>query len=140
MDLLLDTNILLFMAYEPERLSENVVALLEDADLTLCFSAASIWEVVIKSGLNKPDFDVDPEEFRNGLFNAGLLEIPVKSEHTLIVADLPEKLHKDPFDRLIVAQAKHNKVPLITSDSKLIEFVSDYITIIPNKYGLPLPR
>ncbi|EEK8721595.1 type II toxin-antitoxin system VapC family toxin [Salmonella enterica] len=91
------------------------------------------WEVVIKSSLNKP-FDVDnPTLFRDGLFEAGLIEIPVKSEHTLVVADLPEKLHKDPFDRLIVAQAKHNKLPLITSDSKLIEFVSDYITIIPNR-------
>lgn len=132
MDLLLDTNILLFMAYEPERLSEDVVEMLEDADLTLYFSAASIWEVVIKSGLNKPDFNVDPKEFRDGLFDAGLLEIPVKSEHTLVVADLPEKLHKDPFDRLIVAQAKYNKVTLITSDSKLIDFASGYITVIPN--------
>lgn len=133
MDLLLDTNILLFMAYEPDKLKQEVVELLEDTEKTLCFSSASVWEVVIKSGLNKPDFDVDPEQFRDGLFEAGLIEIPVKSEHTLVVADLPEKLHKDPFDRLIVAQAKHNKLPLITSDSKLIEFVSDYITIIPNR-------
>ncbi|EAB4506679.1 type II toxin-antitoxin system VapC family toxin [Salmonella enterica] len=133
MDYLLDTNILLFMAYEPDKLKQEVIELLEDTEQTLCFSAASVWEVVIKSGLNKPDFDVDPEQFRDGLFEAGLIEIPVKSEHTLVVADLPEKLHKDPFDRLIVAQAKHNKLPLITSDSKLIEFVSDYITIIPNR-------
>lgn len=133
MDYLLDTNILLFMAYEPDKLKQEVVELLEDTEQTLCFSAASVWEVVIKSGLNKPDFDVDPEQFRDGLFEAGLIEIPVKSEHTLVVADLPEKLHKDPFDRLIVAQAKHNKLPLITSDSKLIEFVSDYISIIPNR-------
>ncbi|MBK0019089.1 type II toxin-antitoxin system VapC family toxin [Kosakonia sp. S42] len=133
MDYLLDTNILLFMAYDPDKLKQEVVELLEDTEQTLCFSAASVWEVVIKSGLNKPDFDVDPEQFRHGLFEAGLIEIPVKSEHTLVVADLPEKLHKDPFDRLIVAQAKHNKLPLITSDSKLIEFVSDYITIIPNR-------
>ncbi|HDU3663297.1 TPA: type II toxin-antitoxin system VapC family toxin [Klebsiella pneumoniae subsp. pneumoniae] len=133
MDYLLDTNILLFMAYDPDKLKQEVVELLEDTEQTLCFSAASVWEVVIKSGLNKPDFDVDPEQFRDGLFEAGLIEIPVKSEHTLVVADLPEKLHKDPFDRLIVAQAKHNKLTLITSDSKLIEFVSDYITIIPNR-------
>ncbi|UMD80996.1 type II toxin-antitoxin system VapC family toxin (plasmid) [Klebsiella pneumoniae] len=133
MDYLLDTNILLFMAYDPDKLKQEVAELLEDTEQTLCFSAASVWEVVIKSGLNKPDFDVDPEQFRDGLFEAGLIEIPVKSEHTLVVADLPEKLHKDPFDRLIVAQAKHNKLPLITSDSKLIEFVSDYITIIPNR-------
>ncbi|CAI0819158.1 type II toxin-antitoxin system VapC family toxin [Serratia fonticola] len=133
MDFLLDTNILLFMAYEPEKLTTYVVEVLEDTDKTLCFSAASIWEVVIKSNLNKPDFSIDPKQFREGLFDAGLIEIPIKSEHALAVSDLPEKLHKDPFDRLIVAQAKHNKLALITSDSKLIDFVSDYITVIPNK-------
>ncbi|CAI1551631.1 TPA: type II toxin-antitoxin system VapC family toxin [Serratia fonticola] len=133
MDFLLDTNILLFMAYEPEKLTTDVVEVLEDTDKTLCFSAASIWEVVIKSNLNKPDFSIDPKQFREGLFDAGLIEIPIKSEHALAVSDLPEKLHKDPFDRLIVAQAKHNKLALITSDSKLIDFVSDYITVIPNK-------
>lgn len=133
MDFLLDTNILLFMAYEPEKLTADVVQLLEDTDKTLCFSAASIWEVVIKSSLNKPDFSIDPKQFRDGLFETGLIEIPIKSEHTLAVSDLPEKLHKDPFDRLIVAQAKHNKIALVTSDSKLIDFVSDYITVIPNR-------
>lgn len=133
MDLLLDTNILLFMAYEPDRLSDYVSGLLEDTENTLCFSAASVWEVVIKNGLNKPDFSIDPQQFRDGLFENGCIEIPVKSEHALIVADLPEKLHKDPFDRLIVAQAKHSQMPLVTSDSKLIEFVSDYIEVIPNK-------
>ncbi|ALX96167.1 MULTISPECIES: type II toxin-antitoxin system VapC family toxin [Serratia] len=133
MDFLLDTNILLFMAYEPEKLTADVVEVLEDTDKTLCFSAASIWEVVIKSNLNKPDFSIDPKQFREGLFDAGLIEIPIKSEHALAVSDLPEKLHKDPFDRLIVAQAKNNKLALITSDNKLIDFVSDYITVIPNK-------
>ncbi|EAQ6132177.1 type II toxin-antitoxin system VapC family toxin [Salmonella enterica] len=133
MDLLLDTNILLLMAYEPEKLKGDVVDLLEDTDKTLCFSAASIWEVVIKSNLNKADFSVDPEQFRNGLFGAGLIEIPIKSEHTLVVNDLPEKLHKDPFDRLIIAQAKYIKIPLITSDRKLIDCISDYIAVIPNK-------
>lgn len=133
MDFLLDTNILLFMAYEPEKLTADVVEVLEDTDKTLCFSAASIWEVVIKSNLNKTDFSIDPKQFREGLFDAGLIEIPIKSEHALAVSDLPEKLHKDPFDRLIVAQAKNNKLALITSDNKLIDFVSDYITVIPNK-------
>lgn len=133
MPLLLDTNILLFMAYEPARLKKHVVDLLEDTENTLCFSAASIWEVVIKSSLNKPDFSVIPAELREGLFAAGLIEIPVRSEHALLVADLPDKLHKDPFDRLIVAQAKHGKMPLITHDSKLIELVDDYITLISNR-------
>ncbi|MHB9348794.1 type II toxin-antitoxin system VapC family toxin [Enterobacter vonholyi] len=134
MDYLLDTNVLIFMGYRPDRLTDEAREILEDTDNRLFFSAASIWEVVIKSGLNKPEFDVkDPALFRDRLFQAGLLEIPVKSEHTLVVADLPDRLHKDPFDRLIVAQAKHSRMSLITSDSKLIEFVSDYIIVIPNR-------
>lgn len=133
MEYLLDTNILIFMGYRPDRLSNDVKSILEDTDNRLFFSAASVWEVVIKSGLNKPDFEVkDPALFRERLFQADLFEISIKSEHTLVVSYLPEKLHKDPFDRLIVAQAKHNKIPLITSDSKLIDFVSDYINVIPN--------
>lgn len=97
------------------------------------FSAASVWEIVIKSSLNKPDLSVNPVEFWEGLFESGLIEIPIKSEHALIVADLPVTLHKDSFDRLNVAQAKHGTIPLITSDSKLIESVRDYIEIIPNR-------
>ncbi|WP_369292873.1 PIN domain-containing protein [Xenorhabdus santafensis] len=62
-----------------------------------------------------------------------MIEIPIKSEHTLVICDLPEKMHKDPFDRLIVAQAKHNNIPLITSDIKLIDYVSDYIAVISNR-------
>lgn len=134
MDYLLDTNILIFMGYRPDRLTNEVKEIIEATENNLFFSAASIWEIVIKSGLNKPDFDVkDPAIFRERLFEADLLEIPVKSEHTLGVANLPEKLHKNPFDRLIAAQAKHNGIYLITSDSKLIDYVSDYIKIIPNK-------
>ncbi|MDR7343980.1 PIN domain nuclease of toxin-antitoxin system [Pantoea alhagi] len=133
MPLLLDTNILLFMAYEPDRLKAQVLGLLENTENKLCFSAASIWEVVIKSSLNKPDFSINPVEFRDGLGDAGLIEIPVKSEHALLVAGLPDKLHKDPFDRLIVAQAKHEQMPLVTSDGKLIESVNDYITVIANR-------
>ena len=121
------------MAYEPDRLTQHVIDLLEDTENTLCFSAASVWEIVIKSSLNKPNFSVNPVEFREGLFEAGLIEIPIKGEHVLIVADLPATPHKDPFDRLIVAQAKHGRIPLITSDSKLIEFVSDYVEVIANR-------
>ncbi|WP_147198691.1 type II toxin-antitoxin system VapC family toxin [Pantoea sp. MBD-2R] len=133
MELLLDTNILLFMAFAPERLNADVTDYLEDTENTLCFSAASIWEIVIKRALNKPDFSVNPAELRNGLFAAGLIEIAVKSEHALLVADLPEKLHKDPFDRLLVATAKHGRMPLVTNDSKLIASADDYITLVSNR-------
>lgn len=133
MELLLDTNILLFMAFAPERLNAEVTGYLEDTENILCFSAASIWEVVIKRALNKPDFSINPAELRNGLFAAGLMEIAVKSDHALLVADLPEKLHKDPFDRLLVATAKNGKMPLVTNDSKLIDSADGYITIVSNR-------
>lgn len=132
MDILIDTNVLLYMAYAPARLTPTVAHILEDTDKTLWYSAASIWEVVIKSRLNQPGFIVDPEQFRMGLFEAGLFELPINGEHLLEVSNLPESVSEDPFDRLIVAQSHYNRLPLLTGDDKLINSVGDYITVIPN--------
>jgi len=133
MSYLLDTNILLFMAYAPKKLKRHVANILEDSENSLFFSAGSIWEIIIKCALNKPDFDINPEELRLGLFNAGCIELPIKSEHVLNVQQLPDKLHKDPFDRLLVAQANINKMALITSDEKIIGSVNGFIEIIANR-------
>lgn len=133
MSYLLDTNILLFMAYAPERLKRHVADILEDTESSLFFSAASIWEIVIKSALNKPDFDIEPEQLRLGLFGAGCVELPIKSEHVLNVQQLPDKLHKDPFDRLLVAQANLGKMALITSDERIIGSTDGFIEVVANK-------
>ncbi len=79
------------------------------------------------------DFCVDPRQLRAGLFKAGLIELPVKGDHVLGLLGLPENLHKDSFDRIILAHAHFLKCPLVTSDSKLIEHAGEFIKIIANR-------
>ncbi len=113
--LLLDTHLLLWAAASPQRLSDEVKDRLQDPRQPLVFSVASIWEVVIKSGLERPDFRVDARRLRRGLLNAGYRELGIVSEHILGVARLPA-IHKDPFDRVLVAQAETEGLTLLTSD------------------------
>ncbi|MZG24127.1 type II toxin-antitoxin system VapC family toxin [Dickeya dianthicola] len=130
---LLDTNILIFLAYNSEYLTEEVKNIIQDTDNDLYFSAASIWEVAIKFSLNRPDFDINPDELRKGLFDNGFKELAVKGEHAMNVLNLPELLHKDPFDRMLIAQANYEKFIFITSDNKIIDLSSKFISIIPNR-------
>ncbi len=115
MNLLLDTHLLLWAASLPERLPEEARALIEDAENRLFFSAASIWEVTIKNGLGKPAFQIDPHLFRRGLVENGYEELPIISSHTLAISHLPP-IHRDPFDRILVAQAEYEGILLLTSD------------------------
>ncbi|MCW2486713.1 type II toxin-antitoxin system VapC family toxin [Candidatus Symbiopectobacterium sp. NZEC127] len=130
---LLDTNILLFVAYRPEYLTEEVKAIVQGVDNELYFSAASIWEVSIKFALNKPDFNINPDELRTGLFDNGFKELVIKGEHALNVLHLPELFHKDPFDRLLVAQAHYEGLTFITSDNNIIALSGEFISLIPNR-------
>jgi PIN domain nuclease of toxin-antitoxin system len=116
--LLLDTQLLLWAAGLPERLSAEARGLLEDQANRLAFSAASIWEVVIKAGLGREDFRVDARRLRRGLLEAGYAEMAVTAEHALAVARLPT-LHKDPFDRMLLAQAETEGAVLLTADATL---------------------
>lgn len=115
MKLLLDTHLLLWAASAPERLPAGARALLEDAANELLFSAASLWEVTIKAGLGRDDFRVDARVLRRGLLDNGYTELPISSAHAVAVAGLPN-LHRDPFDRLLVAQAGVEGITLLTSD------------------------
>lgn len=115
MKLLLDTHVLLWAAGEPERLPEEARVLLEAPDNELVFSVASLWEVAIKSALGREDFRVDAAVLRRGLIENGYLELPVAGEHAVAVAALPP-LHRDPFDRLLVAQAQIEGIILLTVD------------------------
>ena len=115
MKLLLDTHVLLWAAGEPERLPEQARVLLEAPDNELVFSVASLWEVAIKSALGREDFRVDAAVLRRGLIDNGYLELPVAGEHAVAVAALPP-LHRDPFDRLLVAQAQIEGIVLLTVD------------------------
>ncbi len=121
MTLLLDTHLLLWAAGAPERLSAAARRLLEDSDQVLAFSAASLWEIVIKRSLKRRDFQIDPPALRRGLLDGGYREIPILSEHALAVERLPP-LHKDPFDRLLLAQAEIEGVTLLTSDAQVAQY------------------
>ena len=121
MNLILDTHVLLRAAGTPGQLSSEATALLEDGQHTLYFSSASIWEIVIKRGLDRSDFQVDPHLLRRGLLENGYQELPVTSSHTLAVAHLPQ-IHKDPFDRILIAQAEHEGFLLVTSDSVVAQY------------------
>ncbi|MDE0114141.1 MAG: type II toxin-antitoxin system VapC family toxin [Albidovulum sp.] len=118
MTLLVDTHLVLWAAYTPERLSPTALARVTDEEQLPHVSAASIWEVVIKAGLGRADFKVDPAKLRAGLAVNGWTELPITTGHALEVAKLPP-LHADPFDRILIAQARREGWPLITRDRAL---------------------
>jgi PIN domain nuclease of toxin-antitoxin system len=122
--LLLDTQLLLWAAYTPERLSPAARAMIEDLGNELAFSPASLWEVVIKRALGRPDFRIDPRLLRRGLVGNGYVELAVTSDHVLAVDLLPQ-LHKDPFDRLLVAQALAEGLSFVTADAQLSAYPGD---------------
>ena len=115
MKLLLDTHILLWAAGEPGRLPAAARYVLEDPENELIFSSASLWEIAIKRGLNREDFQVDPRLLRRGLLDNGYVELPITAQHAVAVIDLP-LIHKDPFDRLLIAQATISGIELLTVD------------------------
>ncbi|OXE37337.1 MAG: PIN domain nuclease [Phenylobacterium zucineum] len=127
MNLLLDTHLLLWAA--TSGLPAKTKTLVTDTENAVYFSAASIWEVAIKASLGRDDFQADPHILRRGLLENGYLEVPITSDHAAAVSTLPN-LHKDPFDRILVAQAQCEGLVLLTADTMVaaypgpIEFVS----------------
>ena len=121
MKLLLDTHLLLWAAGQPERLSSTARALIGDPKSDLLFSAASLWEVAVKRGLGRPDFRVDPRLLRRGLLDNGYEELPITSEHAVAVDGLPA-IHKDPFDRILIAQAIVEGIALLTADPVVAQY------------------
>jgi PIN domain nuclease of toxin-antitoxin system len=128
MKLLLDTHILLWAAGEPEKLSESARILLTTPENTLYFSAASLWEIVIKMGLGREDFKVDPHRLRKMLIANGYSELTVNTEHALRVYSLP-LLHKDPFDRLLIAQARTEGMVLLTVDPSVAQYQQSVLAL-----------
>jgi PIN domain nuclease of toxin-antitoxin system len=119
--LLVDTHLLLWAAGEPRKLSRRARRALEDPGSQLWFSAASLWEVAIKHGLGRKDFRVEPRRLRRALIDNGWRELAISSEHAVATLSLPP-IHKDPFDRMLLAQAHVEGLTLVTSD----EIVAQY--------------
>lgn len=118
---LLDTNVLLAALLAPERLPPEVVAGLTEPANAVYFSAASIWEIAIKRSLNRADFDFSPEDIHRLALETGFTELPVKGEDCYSIASLPWH-HRDPFDRLLVAQAQSLPAYLLTTDGMLSRY------------------
>ena len=118
MRLLLDTHLLLWALGDPDRLDGETRALIEDAGNDVLFSAASIWEIAIKTGLGRADFTVRPEAVAQAARATGFAELPVRADVAARVVDLPA-YHRDPFDRLLVAQAIAEPAWLYTVDPLL---------------------
>jgi PIN domain nuclease of toxin-antitoxin system len=121
MKLLLDTHLLLWAAGEPQRLSKQARTLIDNPDNELIFSAASLWEVAIIRGLGREDFKVDARLLRRGLLDNGYSELPIISDHVVATESLP-LIHKDPFDRILVAQATVEGITLLTIDSLVSQY------------------
>ena len=122
MRLLVDTHLILWGVEDPAKLSKTARSLIDDAAADVRFSAASIWEVAIKRAKGFADFQIDPAALRNGLLSNGWSELAVTGEHAAAVLSLPP-LHKDPFDRLLVAQAQIERLTLLTSDKMVAKYL-----------------
>ena len=121
MKYILDTHLLLWAAGDPSQLSADANNLLSNKNNELFFSAASLWEIAIKHSLGRGDFKVDARLLRRGLLDNGYSELPISSEHAVAIDQLPE-LHKDPFDRILVAQATVEEITLLTSDAFVVKY------------------
>jgi PIN domain nuclease of toxin-antitoxin system len=121
MKLMLDTHLLLWAAGEPGKLPRAARRLIEDMDNELIFSAASLWELSIKSRIGRDDFRVDPRIFRRSLLDNNYIELEITGGHAIAVMDLPA-IHKDPFDRMLVAQARCEGLTLLTGDPQVARY------------------
>ena len=121
MKLLLDTHLLLWVSIESDRLSKQALQRLGDETAELVFSAANIWEVAIKSALGKPGFQVDAAVLRRALLENGYAEIAISGLHASQAASLPQ-IHRDPFDRILIAQAAEEGATLLTVDRTIARY------------------
>ena len=121
MRLLLDTHVLLWAVAEPQHLDAVTRAALEAADNEVLFSAASIWEIAIKSALRRMDFPYDPRELRRQFIANGYEELPILGHHVVAVDSL-SPIHKDPFDRILIAQAMVEGITLLTADPVIAKY------------------
>jgi len=122
MKILLDTQCWLWMQASPDRFSPRVLELVKSPDNDLFLSAVSSWEIAIKYALGKLPLPAPPAEYvPPRMASSGVRALPVSHAHALQVAILPPH-HRDPFDRLLVAQAQLERLPLLTSDRQLAAY------------------
>jgi len=128
MKLLLDTHLLLWAAEDSDRLSAIARSLIADPENELLFSPASLWEISIKRGIGRADFHVDARALRRCLLDNGYIELPIIGEHALSIDILPP-IHKDPFDRILIAQAMVEGITLLTSDALVAQYPESVLQV-----------
>jgi PIN domain nuclease of toxin-antitoxin system len=121
MRLLVDTHLVLWAAAKSSRLPKEVRRLLEDPENEVFYSAASLWEIAIKAALRRSDFRVELALLRPALAAMDFVELPVSGAHAERLASLPP-IHKDPFDRMLVAQSLSEPLVLLTNDAALAPY------------------
>lgn len=121
MNLLLDTHLLLWAAGRRDLLTPLADQMIHDMNNSLRFSTVSLWEVAIKRGLNRPDFRTDPSVLRAGLMANGYQELDLSGRHCLGLVHLPD-IHRDPFDRMLIAQAQAEGLTLLTADATVARY------------------
>lgn len=121
MKFLLDTHLLIWAVTEDRQLSIRAFDLITDTENEIFFSVLSLWEIAIKRGQNRPDFLYDPRTVRRALLDNGYQELPILSQHVVDIDNLPP-LHKDPFDRLLIAQAMAEGITLLTADAIVAKY------------------
>ena len=128
MNYLLDTHLLIWVATRNPKLSKRAAAIIADRENNLWFSTASIWETAIKSALGRPDFPFDAGILRAGLLANGYEEVAIKGRHAVVYQDLPA-LHRDPFDRMLVAQALSEGMKLLTADNEVAAYGAPVVLV-----------
>jgi len=126
--ILLDTHIYLWWLDDSPKLSQKARKMIEDAEVVYV-SSASIWEAVIKIKTGKLEIEVTPEELAEGIERSGFVELPIAAVHALTAHGLADH-HKDPFDRMLVAQATFEPLLLLTVDPVVQKYSSDLVVIV----------
>ncbi|MCC2624893.1 MAG: hypothetical protein K0R14_766 [Burkholderiales bacterium] len=127
MKLLLDTHVLLWVSQDHPNLAKQAKELIIDGNNYVYFSTASIWEIMIKKRVSKLDINI--KTFVADLYKMNIFELPIEIEHILKLEELPNH-HKDPFDRILIAQALAEPVKLITHDQALLAYSPDLVLYV----------
>ncbi len=134
MKMLLDTHIVLWAIADTARLSDGMIRLLESREHEVFYSVASVWEVAIKHKIRPEQMPVSEEAFVSLCQKTGFVQLPIKSEHIFMLktlvrpAEAPK--HNDPFDRMLLAQAKYENLKFITHDSMFSYYEEDCIITV----------
>ena len=121
MKFLLDTHFVLWVPVDSRQISSAARRILLDPASQFVFSVSSIWEIAIKKGLGRADFPHDPRDMRRRLMENGYDELSIESRHVVMVDSIPP-IHKDPFDRILIAQAMVEGITLLTADPVIAKY------------------